>query len=729
MKRIRSILVICLFFGMVLMANKVQAQDYWVESIDMQVVLQENGNLQVEEELRYRFDGSYNGIYITIPYGVNDSKYDQIRKQTSLINDSFYNANNVQISKVKVAGKNYQLSNYASNGQSGIYTITNEGRTKKIKVYSPSINQTKVFNISYVLQDVAVKHKDIGEIYYNFIGGAWDRDIKKLNIDIRLPNNTSKDKLYAFAHGPYNGKVTIKDEQNINLYVENIKKGEYVAGRVLFDLRNIRQSTKVSNKTALPSIMQEEKNIYNEVAKKDKFNNKLLILAGILLVYWLLLILKYEKDKKYNVASMDEELFEKYNPLIAGCIQGSRNVLSRDIIAVILDLVNKKYLELEIIPKAGKENYLYRLSKNEESDYQLDRTESYIVTWLFKRGGVQIDLLNRLKDLPKEEEAKEKFETLDKITMEHLNELGANKAKVPLFLRILNVGIFILTIILAIQNGINAISMITTTRNSTMILQIIAMISIIVIFLFPLSMYLLIVPIKLISITRKAVNKVVQKVNGQKVVFTSISIILIFMVIMVITAILTKNKYLLAGELLIGVGTLIMLTDNLMLKNDPIIAEDYSRLNALKYKIENYSMMEDREIKEVVLWERYLTYAISFGIASKIANKIKPMINDDDLNKVLECTDFFDYVINDYSYFDSHIESNTVDRMTNFADRMTQFYGSGSSGDGGGFSGGDGGGFSGGGDFSGGGGGGRRWRSLLETRKDMEKTVHIFLIF
>ena len=66
--------------------------------------------------------------------------------------------------------------------------------------------------------------------------------------------------------------------------------------------------------------------------------------------------------------------------------------------------------------------------------------------------------------------------------------------------------------------------------------------------------------------------------------------------------IFTKNQIALVTELLIGVSTLIILTDDLMMKNDPIIAEDYSRLNALKYKIENYSMMQNRDVKEIVLW-------------------------------------------------------------------------------------------------------------------------------
>ena len=116
-------------------------------------------------------------------------------------------------------------------------------------------------------------------------------------------------------------------------------------------------------------------------------------------------------------------------------------------------------------------------------------------------------------------------------------------------------------------------------------------------------MYLIIIPIKLFSLVRKSINKVVQKINGQKIVSMSVTIILIFLVIMVFTFIISGNQFLLVSELLIGISTLIMLTDNLMTQNDPIMIEDFSRLNALKYKIENYSMMKNRDIKEIILWK------------------------------------------------------------------------------------------------------------------------------
>ena len=89
-------------------------------------------------------------------------------------------------------------------------------------------------------------------------------------------------------------------------------------------------------------IMQEEEGIYKNNEKKQRFTTKVLLLAIALFIYWVILIFVYEKDKKYVTAyTGEDELFKKYNPLIAACIQGSRDVLARDIIAVILNLIDK----------------------------------------------------------------------------------------------------------------------------------------------------------------------------------------------------------------------------------------------------------------------------------------------------------------------------------------------------------------------------------------------------
>ena len=62
------------------------------------------------------------------------------------------------------------------------------------------------------------------------------------------------------------------------------------------------------------------------------------VVTGILIVYWILLLLLFEKEEVsgYKIVE-DEKLFEKYNPMIAACISQNRNIMCRDIVGVILN--------------------------------------------------------------------------------------------------------------------------------------------------------------------------------------------------------------------------------------------------------------------------------------------------------------------------------------------------------------------------------------------------------
>ena len=118
-----------------------------------------------------------------------------------------------------------------------------------------------------------------------------------------------------------------------------------------------------------------------------------------------------------------------------------------------------------------------------------------------------------------------------------------------------------------------------------------------------------------------------------------------------LTAIFAEAKYIIADEILICIATILILTDNLMLKNSATMIEDYSKLNSLKYKIENYSMMEDKDVEQITLWEKYLSYAVSFGVASKIVKRLQGLHLDEDLLNLVSNEKFVDFITSDYYMF------------------------------------------------------------------------------
>ena len=224
-KNLLKILSFTIVFIAVLLINKkIYAKSYTIDNMDIQAEIQQDGSININQKITYNFVGNYNGIYITIPYLLEDSQAKEVNLETK--DYSIYNGNKVTINKIIDSQNVEYIEGFYVDGavNVGIYTVDADKQKYKISVYSPSKNTTKTFTLNYSISNVCVKHNDVAELYYNFIGGEWDVDIKKLNIDVILPNNQSKENLYAFGHGPYNGVVTIESPNKVNFKVNNVKK-------------------------------------------------------------------------------------------------------------------------------------------------------------------------------------------------------------------------------------------------------------------------------------------------------------------------------------------------------------------------------------------------------------------------------------------------------------------------------------------------------------------------
>lgn len=568
---------------LILMQISTQARSYSIEEMNIQATVLDNGDVNIKQSITYDFNDVYNGIYINIPYVIEDKEYDDVI-ENSKIRDSLYTGSGITINSITDSQDiKYEQASYASNGTSGKYTVSKEAGIENIKVYSPSTNITKTFILDYDITNLCVKHNDIGELYYNFIGGEWDVDINNLNIDVYLPNN--KEEIYIWGHGPLNGVSKIIGNTHANFSVDKVRKGQYVAARVLFDKSNIENSNKLSRIDARDMIFSDEKVIAKNQDEKNKFTQRMILFAIVLVIYWIILLLTFEKEKKVEVYELnEEELFKKYNPMLAGCIQGNREILARDIIAIILNLIDKKCINLEITSFTDNkgEQYDCRISPNNENEENMDEIERFVYDWVFANQSDRVELGRRLETLAKDQNANTKFKHLDKLVKSKLNEIGANQPKVPKILRILNVGILIAVIVFVVKhimfNGFDA------NLPGLAILQMIAVSSL---RLWPLVILLGFIPISLIVTIRHRVNNILQKITGQKSVITAISIILIFAVIIILTAAFSPVKYIIVDEILICIALVIVLTDNLMLQNNDEILANYKKLNLLKDKIEN----------------------------------------------------------------------------------------------------------------------------------------------
>ena len=131
-------------------------------------------------------------------------------------------------------------------------------------------------------------------------------------------------------------------------------------------------------------------------------------------------------------------------------------------------------------------------------------------------------------------------------------------------------------------------------------------------------------------------------------------------------------------------------------------AEDYQKWEAFKRFLEDFGRFDEKELPEIVLWERYLVYANIFGIADKVGKTMKIKFNEINTNNQYSNGDLlFDYMMwNNLNYSINNTVRSSVSTARTV---VNEAIAKSSSSSGGGF----GGGFSSGGGFGGGGGGGR----------------------
>ncbi len=121
--------------------------------------------------------------------------------------------------------------------------------------------------------------------------------------------------------------------------------------------------------------------------------------------------------------------------------------------------------------------------------------------------------------------------------------------------------------------------------------------------------------------------------------------------------------------------------------------EDFVRWRAFKKFLEDFSNFKEYPVTSIILWEHYLVYATSFGIADKVMEQLKLKLDLNDINEQTTFVTYFGYH-HPINCINNSVRAMRTSYMTTMAKQTSQRVGGGSGG----------GGFSGGSSFGGGGG-------------------------
>ncbi len=291
-------ILILVFFAIFLLCLDVKSfagQQSW-NSINYDVTLNSDSTMDVIET--WDVNVSYTNTLLK-NFDLNPSKYSDITNVRV-----FEIINNEQVALQQIFEEKY----YVDKGCYYALPVSNNPSKFEIAwhVGLDNSSDNKIYKLHYTIKDATRIYKDCTEFYWQFLGRNNSIPGKNITGTIKLPKEVSDiDKLKVWAHGPLIGEINRVSEDTVSFNLPEILINTMLEVRVVTEENIYENSTNIINEEKLSSILEEEKkwaNIANFERNKPRIYYAILIFIDVIVfIYMLIKIKKYKKLKKVLV--------------------------------------------------------------------------------------------------------------------------------------------------------------------------------------------------------------------------------------------------------------------------------------------------------------------------------------------------------------------------------------------------------------------------------------------
>lgn len=660
MNKTKKVLITLIFLiiFIILGSNKSNAGSLYLNNLDFNAQINQDGSMNVTETWDISVSET-NTLFKT--FKTDKSKYSSIT--------------NVRVSEI-TGGTEKKFTEVNSLmyhvTKDCYYGLTNSDGNFEIAwgVGLDDSRATKKYKISYKVDDAVAKYQDSAELYWQFVGSDFEIDCEKITGTILLPQNaTTKEDIKVWGHTErLNGEIYATDLNKIEFEVNDFISGRYIEVRTLFPTSMIYSSNRTYSKNRIDDVISEETVWANEAnARRQKAEGIRKVATTIFMI---------------SIVIVDFFLLKK-------TMEVRKEAASKEKI--------KPTQELEYFRELPRENatpaqsiYVYNEKLDSVSTKQMGNIFSATL----------LDLCLK-KYIEFVENPNDKKDIIIKILIRTADASLEETEKT------------IHTYILRASKGSEEVT------------------------IKEMEKYMKEHASGLMKLKSSIENSCVKELENKELYDGeaakekndyNASSILDFVMILVICFILVGvSPFLLAyinlKILLIGIASLLILFAfrGFTWKNYAKKINVYTQKGidekqmwrGLKKYMEDFSMLDKREIPEIAIWEHFLVYATAFGIADKVIKQLKAVYR--------ELGRSFDFDDSSYGYMYFMTNNNFSSSFTNlissaftsaYASNYSSSYSSGSGGGGG---------------FSGGGGGGR-WPEVAAAVDNFSDLGRFFLV-
>lgn len=621
------IIVIAMMFG-IMINNESQANsnNLYLNELSFKVLIEEDGDLTVEEEWNIKIKNT-NTLFKT--FEMDSSKHGKITNVT--VADITHGKK--QLKEIDTLMHHVTKDCY--------YGLTNNDGDFEIAwgVGMDSSVGNRTYLIRYTVKDAIKQYSDYSELYWQFVGKDFAVDAKKIKGEIHAEMTSSETQdIKVWGHTEdLNGTIYLTSDNVIMFEINNFKNGKFVEIRTLIPNNLVENVTRKENVEILSTVLKEEEKWANDANFRRTIGNIIPIIitvitlsGGIAIIIWLIIKIIRVLKKIVTLKPLkpsQEIIYYRELP--------RNNVTSLEALYIYGE--RKRKLDGSELGKVFSATIM---------DLVLKGKLTFIVDSTDKKDGTKIgipDKANFLKDLSSDErnfakivlEATSKYKK-DEIT---LKELQKYIKSIPAEeLQNMPESLHIKMIDKLSKKGIIDKDNFKNYKKVNNRLGVYIFIAILVI-IFQFSFTLL--PNSIINIIK-------------------ITII----VLAIVNIILTKQE----------------------LKRIAVYTQEgvdeSAKWKGLKKYMKEFSLLKEKEVPDIVIWEKFLVYATVFGISDKVLKQLKVVYPN-----IEEIT-----MAGNYTYMNVMINTNFARSFSSAVSTSMSSAYSSASGSGGGFSGGGGGG-------------------------------------
>jgi uncharacterized membrane protein len=248
----RRLLLLALL-GAAVLPSSAAAKGYSLPLANVSVTVAPDSSLLVKEEILFSFYGSFTGAYRDIPLRPGE-KLDRV----SITEEQ--------------GDRTYRPGASAELGSSGVPDTFGVARLPdrvRIVWHYQAADETRQFTIAYRLRGVAVAYDDVVDVNLKVWGDQWPVGLSTLGASVALPGEAQGPRYRVWGH-PRRVEGTVERRPTVSLLTaSNVPPKQFVEMRVVFPRRLVSSTAgaRVVHRPGLASIVAEEQ------AVVDRYEN------------------------------------------------------------------------------------------------------------------------------------------------------------------------------------------------------------------------------------------------------------------------------------------------------------------------------------------------------------------------------------------------------------------------------------------------------------------------